>query len=110
RRRTSRLRHRGQHRSGRRKEPVAGGLIMAAVASNDPVALRDCPLIVSTDIGGDPDDAIALALAAMTEPRLALVVTADEFPDGRRSILARHLLDLLGREDVVVAAGATAGE
>ncbi|WP_280471278.1 nucleoside hydrolase [Nocardia cyriacigeorgica] len=83
---------------------------MAAAASNDPVALRDCPLIVSTDIGGDPDDAIALALAAMTEPRLALVVTADEFPDGRRSILARHLLDLLGREDVVVAAGATAGE
>ncbi|PXX53969.1 inosine-uridine nucleoside N-ribohydrolase [Nocardia tenerifensis] len=79
-------------------------------ASNKPVALRDCPLILSTDVGGDPDDAITLALAAMTEPRLELVITADELPDGRRSMFARHLLDLLGREEVVVAAGATLGE
>ncbi|WP_051030348.1 nucleoside hydrolase [Nocardia takedensis] len=74
-----------------------------------PVPLEDAPLIISTDIGGDPDDAITLALAAMTEPNLQLVVTADELPDGRRSTLARHLLDLMGREDVLVAAGATHG-
>ncbi|MBF6137767.1 nucleoside hydrolase [Nocardia otitidiscaviarum] len=78
--------------------------------SNQPATLRDCPLIISTDVGGDPDDAITLALAAMTEPQLELVITTDEFPDGRRSMFARRLLDLLGREEVVVAAGATLGE
>ncbi|WP_280404547.1 nucleoside hydrolase [Nocardia brasiliensis] len=78
--------------------------------TNAPVALRDCPLIISTDLGGDPDDAITLALAAMTEPQLELVITVDEFPDGRRSMFARRLLDLLGREEVVVAAGASLGE
>ncbi|MGY4102062.1 nucleoside hydrolase [Nocardia sp. R16R-3T] len=74
------------------------------------VPLKDCPLVISTDAGGDPDDAITLALAAMTEPRLELVVTADELPDGRRSMFARRLLDLLGRQDVVVAAGHSLGE
>src|SRR5690606_24654455 len=46
----------------------------------------------------------ALAVAART-PELALVITCDEFGDGRRARLARHFLDLLGRPDVGVVAG-----
>ncbi|MFC9993651.1 nucleoside hydrolase [Nocardia sp. NPDC127526] len=62
---------------------------------------------MDTDIGGDPDDAIALAVASGL-PELALVITSDEH-DGRRARLARHLLDLLGREDVHVVAGKDLG-
>jgi hypothetical protein len=62
-------------------------------------------VIIDTDIGGDPDDAIALVLAARRLPELALVVTCDEL-GGERARFARHLLDLLGRGDVPVVAGA----
>ncbi|MEV0033840.1 nucleoside hydrolase [Nocardia sp. NPDC050793] len=64
-------------------------------------------LIIDTDLGGDPDDAIALA-AASRLPELALVVTSDEC-GGRRARLTRHLLDLLGRSDVQVVAGIDLG-
>ncbi|MFF0609163.1 nucleoside hydrolase [Nocardia tengchongensis] len=69
--------------------------------------LSTMPLIVDTDIGGDPDDSIAVAVAA-GRPELALVVTSDEH-GGRRARLARHLLDLLGRSDVPVVAGIDLG-
>lgn len=62
------------------------------------------PLILDTDIGGDPDDAVALTVAAGL-PHLALVVTADETPDGARARFARLLLDQLGRGDVPVVQG-----
>ena len=62
------------------------------------------PLILDTDIGGDPDDAVALVLAARTCPQLTLVVTSDEI-DGERARFARYLLDLAGRHDVPVVAG-----
>lgn len=62
------------------------------------------PLIIDTDIGDDPDDTVALVIAARTEPRLALVVTSDE-REGARARFARQLLDLLGRSDVAVTAG-----
>ncbi|MFI6870187.1 nucleoside hydrolase [Nocardia sp. NPDC050406] len=65
------------------------------------------PLIIDTDIGGDPDDAVALAVAADL-PELALVITSDEH-GGRRARLARHLLDLLGRPEVPVVAGIDLG-
>jgi inosine-uridine nucleoside N-ribohydrolase len=64
-------------------------------------------MIIDTDVGGDPDDAIALIVAA-AEPALALVVTSDEL-GGERARFARHLLDLLGRNDVPVIAGADLG-
>jgi pyrimidine-specific ribonucleoside hydrolase len=66
-------------------------------------------LIIDTDVGGDPDDAIALAIAARAVPHLALVVTSDE-TDGERARFARYFLDLLGRPEVPVIAGADLGE
>jgi inosine-uridine nucleoside N-ribohydrolase len=65
------------------------------------------PLILDTDTGGDPDDAIAMTCAAR-EPDLALVITADEV-GGKRARFARYLLDLLGRRDVSVVVGADLG-
>ena len=72
-----------------------------------PAAPSSLPLIIDTDIGGDPDDAIALVVATWL-PELALVVTSDEC-QGRRARLARYLLDLLGRSDVPVVAGRELG-
>jgi inosine-uridine nucleoside N-ribohydrolase len=71
-------------------------------------APRHSFLIIDTDIGGDPDDAIALALAALRYPELALVLTSDEC-DGQRARFARHLLDLLARTDVPVVTGTDLG-
>ena len=65
-----------------------------------PEDLRRAPLIIDTDIGGDPDDTLALAAAALTVPELALVITCDETgppAPGQRARLARALLDLAGR-------------
>ncbi|MCP3803588.1 nucleoside hydrolase [Allokutzneria sp. A3M-2-11 16] len=64
-------------------------------------------MIIDTDAGGDPDDAFALIVAA-AEPALALVVTSDEL-SGERARFVRHLLDLLGRPEVPVVAGADLG-
>lgn len=64
----------------------------------------DAPLVLDTDIGGDPDDAVTLAVAALRVPQLALVTTTDE-RDGQCARFARALLDQLGRPEVPVAAG-----
>ncbi|WP_131785286.1 nucleoside hydrolase [Protofrankia symbiont of Coriaria ruscifolia] len=69
-----------------------------------PPSLTDRPIIVDTDIGGDPDDAVAVVVAALTVPELKLVVTTDEV-GGERARFARYLLDLCGRPDVAVVAG-----
>ncbi|PXX71333.1 inosine-uridine nucleoside N-ribohydrolase [Nocardia tenerifensis] len=73
-----------------------------------PPRVQHTPVIVDTDIGGDPDDAVALTCAARTLPELALVLTTDE-NGGGRARFARHLLDLHGRHDVPVVAGADLG-
>ncbi|MGW0251141.1 nucleoside hydrolase [Nocardia goodfellowii] len=62
------------------------------------------PTIVCTDAGYDPDDLLALIIAAITMP-LRLVVTCDEFGGGQRARLVRFLLNLCGRTGVVVVAG-----
>jgi pyrimidine-specific ribonucleoside hydrolase len=62
------------------------------------------PVILDADIGGEPDDAMALVIAARELPELALVVTSDEM-SGQRARYARLLLDAAGRPDVPVVAG-----
>jgi len=71
-----------------------------------PEDLEHTPIILDTDIGGDPDDAITVVAAARTCPQLALVLTTDETASGGRARFARWLLDELGRAEVAVAAGA----
>jgi inosine-uridine nucleoside N-ribohydrolase len=73
-----------------------------------PDDLGKTPMIIDTDIGGDADDALAVAAAARRIPELALVLTGDEV-DGERARFARHLLDLMDRRDVVTVAGASLG-
>jgi pyrimidine-specific ribonucleoside hydrolase len=73
-----------------------------------PEPLHGTPLIIDTDIGGDADDAVALAVAARHVPDLALVITTDE-RGGDRARFARHFLDHLGRPDMPVVAGADLG-
>jgi inosine-uridine nucleoside N-ribohydrolase len=69
-----------------------------------PLDLGTLPVILDTEIGGEPDDAMALVIAARELPELALVVTSDEL-GGQRARLARFLLDSAGRADVAVVAG-----
>ncbi len=73
-----------------------------------PSVLAKAPIIIDTDIGGDPDDAFALAVAALTVPELAMVITTDEC-QGQRARFARHFLDLLGRREVPVVRGSDLG-
>jgi purine nucleosidase len=62
-------------------------------------------LHLDTDIGGDIDDLCALAMVAWPGVDLLAVTTvADD--RGRRAGYARYALDLAGRPDVPVAAGA----
>jgi|GEM_PF-2381953 len=86
--------------------------VAAAMRAGGPPPLEQAepvvPLILDTDIGGDPDDAIAVALAARRFPELALVITSDEC-GGERALFARHFLDRMGRQDVPVVAGADLG-
>jgi inosine-uridine nucleoside N-ribohydrolase len=65
------------------------------------------PLILDTDIGIDVDDALALCFAAL-DPRIELrAVTTVNGDTRKRAHVARALLGLCGREDVVVGAGAS---
>ncbi|WP_228823296.1 nucleoside hydrolase [Nocardia blacklockiae] len=73
-------------------------------AEGELALLARAPIILDLDIGGDPDDAFTLLCAALL-PELVLVVTSDEI-GGERARFARWLLDLLGRPDVQVVAGA----
>ena len=65
-------------------------------------------MIIDTDIGGDPDDAVAVAVAARQCPELALIITTDE-RKGDRARFARRFVDALERPDVAVVAGADLG-
>jgi inosine-uridine nucleoside N-ribohydrolase len=71
-------------------------------------ALARAPVIIDTDVGGDPDDTVALVVAARLVPELRLVVTSDEY-GGERARFARYLLDLVGRTDVRVVVGSDLG-
>jgi len=63
------------------------------------------PIILDTDIGDDIDDALALTVA-LNSPEVEIVGVTTVFRDaGRRAILARKLLELMGRQEVPVFAG-----
>jgi len=65
------------------------------------------PIILDTDIGTDVDDAMALSLA-LASPELELVgVTTVHADAPLRARLARRLLELAGRSEVPVVAGAS---
>src|SRR3954447_15385866 len=63
---------------------------------------------LDTDIGGDLDDVCALALLLSLPAVKITGVTSVIENAGRRAGYARYLLDLVGRRDVPVAAGAEA--
>ena len=92
---------------------LPGGVLAEISASLEaapwPEDLRGTPVIIDTDLGGDGDDALAVTAAARCLPNLVAVITGDEVLGGERARFARHLLDLLGRTDVVTAAGADLG-
>src|SRR5215471_10934687 len=72
------------------------------------VMSQDAPMRVhlDTDLGGDPDDACALAML-LGWPGVDLIgITTTIDPGGRRAGCVAHCLRLAGREDVPVAAGA----
>jgi inosine-uridine nucleoside N-ribohydrolase len=61
---------------------------------------------LDTDLGGDPDDACALAmLLGWPDVELVAITTAVD-PGGRRAGYVTHCLQLAGRDDIPVAAGA----
>ncbi len=67
-------------------------------------------LHIDTDIGGDIDDLCALALALKWPDAELVGVTTVAEHSGRRAGYARYALELAGRADVEVAAGADASD
>ncbi|WP_166678037.1 nucleoside hydrolase [Kribbella kalugense] len=90
-------------------EELAGPLIRGGPPPAVGVpAIARAPMVIDTDIGGDPDDTVALVVAGRLVPELRLVITSDEY-GGERARFARYLLDLVGRTDVRVVAGSDLG-
>ncbi|MFW9993642.1 MAG: nucleoside hydrolase [Candidatus Odinarchaeota archaeon] len=66
-------------------------------------------VIVDTDIGGDPDDLVALFfLLNSPEVSVDLIITADEL-ETHRALFTLEILKILGREDIPVVAGLSNG-
>src|SRR5512142_2104336 len=65
---------------------------------------------LDTDIGGDMDDLCALAMLLQWPNVELLAVTTNADDQGRRAGAARYTLDLAGRRDVPVVAGADAAQ
>lgn len=63
-------------------------------------------LHLDTDIGGDIDDLCALAMVLNWPGVELLAVTTNSDDRGRRAGYARYALELAGRDDIAVAAGA----
>ena len=63
-------------------------------------------LLIDTDIGGDVDDALALALALNT-PEIEIVgITNVYLANAWRAGVTKHMLQVYGREDIPVCTGA----
>jgi inosine-uridine nucleoside N-ribohydrolase len=80
-------------------------LLAASGSAAEPSAPDKTPILLDTDIGGDVDDAFALALAlASPEVELVGVTTVGEGAEDRAWMVCR-LLTAVGRRDVPVAWG-----
>ena len=64
-------------------------------------------IILDTDIGTDVDDAMALSLAALSPELLIEGVTTVHADAPLRGRIAEHILELAGRPDIRVVAGAS---
>lgn len=69
--------------------------------------LASVKIHLDTDFGGDPDDAAALVMLLGLANVDLVGITTNLEHDGRRAGCVRHYLDLAGRGDVPVAAGAS---
>lgn len=67
-------------------------------------------LHLDTDLGGDIDDLCALAMVLNWPGTELVAVTTNSDDRGRRAGYARYALDLAGRPDIPVAAGADAAQ
>jgi len=63
---------------------------------------------LDTDLGGDPDDAFALALLLAWPGIEVTAITTNLDVDGERAGCVHHVLAMAGRHDIPVAAGAAA--
>jgi inosine-uridine nucleoside N-ribohydrolase len=81
-------------------------IFLLAIAGTVVAQTRSIPIIFDTDIGGDIDDALALALA-LQSPELdvkAITTVSDQAP--LRSRLVWKELGLFGRQDIPIGTGA----
>jgi purine nucleosidase len=65
---------------------------------------------LDTDLGEDMDDLCALAMVLAWPGAELLAVTSNSEDGGRRAGYARRALDLAGRPEIPVAAGADAAD
>ena len=63
-------------------------------------------LLIDTDIGGDVDDALALALALNTPENEIVGITNVYLANAWRAGVTKHMLQVYGREDIPVCTGA----
>lgn len=63
-------------------------------------------IIIDTDIGGDVDDALALALALNAPEVNVVAITTVYLANEWRANLTRNMLKIFGREDIPVSKGA----
>ncbi|MHA1377041.1 MAG: hypothetical protein ACTSRG_01545 [Candidatus Helarchaeota archaeon] len=61
-------------------------------------------VIIDTDIGGDPDDFIALLLALKSNVIIDLIVTSEDYK-GYRANLVKTILELTDNEDIRIVRG-----
>jgi len=67
--------------------------------------MKNVQMLLDTDIGGDIDDALALALALNSPEIELLAVTTVNTDPARRAQIAAKMLRTWGREDIPVSAG-----
>lgn len=61
---------------------------------------------LDTDLGGDPDDLLALTMLLGWPDVHITGITTTQDQDGQRAGYVRHVLRMLGRDDITVASGA----